>query len=81
MGKTFRYTLIGFGPEVYFAKMNGIIMFTADITVSIIDMSSFDIPASMSFKVDTLSVAAYPIFNKNKNNNTNTRFKSLIINL
>lgn len=44
-------------------------MFTPDITESIIERSSFDTPASMSFKVDTLSVAAYPIFDKYKNNN------------
>jgi hypothetical protein len=44
-------------------------MFITDITVSIIDRSSFDTPASTSFKVDTLSVTAYPIFDKNKNDN------------
>lgn len=69
MGIIFKYRLIGFGPEVYFPITNDIITFTPAITVSIIDRSSFDTPASMSFKVDTLSVTAYPIFDKNKSNN------------
>lgn len=47
------------------------ITFTPDITVSTIDRCSFDTPASMSFKLDTWSVTAYPIFDKNKNNNEN----------
>lgn len=81
MGITFKYTLIGFGPEVYFPIMNGRIKFTPDITESIIDMSSFDIPASISFKIDTLPVAAYPIFDKYKNyNKYYRRLLNLIIN-
>lgn len=56
-------------------------MFTPDITESIIDMSSFDTPASMSFNVDTWPVAAYPIFDKSKNNNKYyRRLAGLIIN-
>lgn len=61
---------------MYFPIKNGIIVFTPDITESIIDMSSFDTPASISFKVDTWSVAAYPIFEKYKNNNKSTRMAS-----
>lgn len=67
---------------MYFPITNDMITFTPDITVSIIDRSSFDTPASMSFKVDTLSVTAYPIFDKNKNNNKyRCELVSLIINL
>lgn len=62
IGVTFRYKLNGFGPEVYFAIINGIIIFTTYIAVLITIMSSFDTPASISFKVDILSVAANPIF-------------------
>lgn len=59
----FRNMLNGFGPEVYFPMASGMTDFTTNIAVCIIIMLSFDTPASMSFKVDTLSVAANPIFN------------------
>jgi len=65
IGVTFRYKLNGFGPEVYFAITNGIIIFTAYIAVLITIMSSLDIPASISLRFDTASVAANPIFNNN----------------
>lgn len=64
MGVAFRYILNGFGPEVYFATTSGNIIFIANMTVCITIMLSFDTPASMSFKIDTLSVAANPILNK-----------------
>lgn len=63
MGVKFRYTLIGFGPEVYFTAITGTIIFIAYIPVCIIIILSFGTPASMSFKITTLSVDAYPIFN------------------
>lgn len=62
----FKYRLIGFGPEVCLAIMRGKIIFATYIDVFIIIMSSFDTPASISFKGDTLSVAANPTFYKNK---------------
>lgn len=65
MGVALRNMLIGFGPEVYLAMTSGIIIFTKNIIVCIIIMLSFETPASMSFKIDTLSVAANPIFNIN----------------
>jgi len=63
MGVAVRYTLIGFGPEVYFATTSGKIIFTTNMVVCITIMLSLGTPASMSFKIDTLSVAANPIFN------------------
>jgi len=62
----FKYRLIGFGPEVCFAIVRGNIIFATNIDVFIIIMSSFDTPASISFKGDTLSVAANPIFLRTK---------------
>lgn len=62
-GINFKYRLIGFGPEVYCAKTTGMISFITDNVESTIVKSSFDTPASISFKVDTLSDAANPIFN------------------
>jgi hypothetical protein len=64
MGVAFRYILNGFGPEVYFATTSGKIIFIANMAVCITIMLSLDTPASMSFKIDTLSVAANPILNK-----------------
>lgn len=62
MGVTLRYMLIGFGPEVYLTAITGVIICITYIPVCIIIMLSFGTPASMSFKVTTLSVAN-PIFN------------------
>lgn len=62
-GIAFKYKFIDFGPEEYFAIMSGTIMLTPDIVESIMAMLSFDTPASMSFKIDTESVAANPILN------------------
>lgn len=64
MGVAFRYMLNGFGPEVYFETTSGKIIFTPNMAVCIIIILSFGTPASMSFKIDTLSVAAYPILSK-----------------
>jgi hypothetical protein len=54
--------LIGFGPEVYFADSNGKHIFIKHNAVLMIAMSSFDIPASISFKYVTLSVTENPTF-------------------
>ncbi|KAE9521695.1 hypothetical protein AGLY_017915 [Aphis glycines] len=51
IGVTFRYKLNGFGPEVYFAITNGIIIFTAYIAVLITIIASLDIPASITIIV------------------------------
>lgn len=64
-----KYTLIAFGPEVYFPTTSGTTMFTPCIAVDIMVMSSFDIPTSMSFNVVALSAAANPILNTQHNNN------------
>lgn len=61
MGAALRNMLIGFGPEVYFPTASGKIAFTTYMAVFIIIISSFDTPASISFRTDTLSVAAKPI--------------------
>lgn len=53
VGTMFRHTFNGFEPEVYFAIRSGETI-----------RSFFDIPASMSGKYDTRSVAVNPIFNK-----------------
>lgn len=59
--------LIGFVPEVYFDVINGIINFIKHIAVLMIAMSSFDTPASMSFKYVTFSVTENPTFNIHDN--------------
>lgn len=63
MAVALKYMLIGFGPVVYFDAMRGINIFTTDMDVLIIAMSSFETPASMSFKDVTLSVTQNPILN------------------
>lgn len=63
MAVAFKYILIGSGPVVYFDAMRGISIFTTDMDVMMIAMSSFDTPASMSFKDVTLSVTQNPILN------------------
>lgn len=63
MGVTFRNMLIGFGPDVYFTAITGIIILTAYIPVCMIIRLSFGTPASMSFKITTWSVDANPILN------------------
>jgi len=56
-GITFKYTFKDFGPEVYFATMIGINIFTPCIAVDTTIISSFDMPVSISFNVITLSTA------------------------
>lgn len=67
MGIAVRYMFIVFGPEVYFAIISGKIIFTTNIIVCMTIILSFGTPASMSFKIDALSVAANPIFNNISN--------------
>lgn len=55
------YALIGFVPEVYFDTMRGTIILTMYMDIVIIIMSSLDIPASISLRFDTESVAENPI--------------------
>jgi len=61
IGINFIYALIGFVPEVYFDTMRGTIILTMYMDIVIIIMSSLDIPASISLRFDTASVAANPI--------------------
>lgn len=56
-----KYALIGFGPEVYFDTTKGKINLTKYIDVFIINILSFGIPASISFRFDATSVAENPI--------------------
>lgn len=60
MAIDFKYMLIGFGPEVYFAVNSGISIFTTNIAVLITVILSFDTPASMSSKYVTVSVTQNP---------------------
>lgn len=54
----FRYTLIGFGPDVCFAMKRGINILIICLIESISTILSFGIPSSISLKVVTFSVAA-----------------------
>lgn len=59
----FTYRLIDFEPVDNFAKKISKIILRLLTVEFIITMSSFGIPASMSFKVETKSVVADPILN------------------
>lgn len=67
MSIIFKTMHIGFGPEVCLAMTSGIIIFITYIAMFIIITLSFGMPASMSCKLVTLSVAANPIFNIHNN--------------
>lgn len=60
MAVDFKYMLIGFGPEVYFAVTSGISILTTNIAVLITVMSAIDTPASTSSKYVTVSVTENP---------------------
>lgn len=64
MTEEFKYILIGFGPDVNFAVTRGMNIFIMLMIVLIIVMSSFDTPASISFKDVTVSVTQNPTYNK-----------------
>lgn len=70
MGDKTRYKFIGFALEVYLVMTRGKTIFIRSTRIFIIMMSSLDTPASINFKFDTASIAAYPNCEV-KNNNSN----------